>query len=263
MLYRLLLLLLPVKMKLTLLLLLCSSALLVHGHEPHELGPDHERHLHESQIPPPSSQPSKEEIQEILKEVFKKIDTSADGEANTEELRVWLDQIHNSLITENIEQQWAYYNPQMEEVHSWESYDPEKRESIAWEHYVNGTYPEDVIQYVKDHPDVQIKDIPEGEDPNFKNYVVMLRRALKRWKAADADQDNVLLKEEFQYFVHPEEGEKTKHILVEEALEDMDADGNGEVTLGEYIQHMSDVGSEEEKQDPNFLSVSQLVIDWW
>src|SRR5699024_3709003 len=95
------------------LLLLCSLvAVLTLGHEPHELGPDHDRHLHESQIPPPNQQPSKADIEEMLKEIFAKIDKDNDGQVDGEELKEWLETIHHRLIDENISQQWSYYNPQ-------------------------------------------------------------------------------------------------------------------------------------------------------
>src|SRR5690606_18967140 len=106
------------------------------------------------------------------------------GQVNGEELKQWLETIHHRLIDENISQQWSYYIPQIEEVHSWESYDPEKREALTWEQYLNGTYPEEVIKFVQENEHVHPNDIKpdQSEDPNFKNYVIMLRRATKRWK---------------------------------------------------------------------------------
>lgn len=234
-------------------IVLCLIFLVVSAHDDH--APDADRHFHENQIPPPNQQPSKEDIQEILKEVFAKIDTDSDGLITTDELKVWLDKIHKSLIDENLSQQWSYYNPEIQEVHSWEKYDPETKETISWELYINSTYPEEVIKAAGGEK-------IESDDPNFHSYLIMFKRAEKRWKAADENNDNVLVKEEFKNFIHPEESEQTKHILVEEAMDDMDADKNGEVSFEEYIKHMTEVSAEEEKQNPEFLQVIFFYFDF-
>ncbi|XP_017478679.1 PREDICTED: calumenin-A-like [Rhagoletis zephyria] len=187
----------------------------------------------------------------MLKEVFTLIDKDGDKQLSGDELKAWLEKVHLSLIEENVNQQWNFYQPEVQEVHSWESYDPEKRETISWEHYVKSTYPDDVLQAVNSTEEVK------SEDPNFKSYLQMYKRAVKRWKAADKNGDNFLVKEEFTNFIHPEESDETKHILVEEAMEDMDSDGNKEVSLSEYVKHMSDVSQEEEKEDANFWQNQQ------
>ena len=38
-------------------------------------------------------------------------------------------------------------------------------------------------------------------------------------------------------------------------MEDMDRDQNGEITLEEYMDHINDMSSDEEKSDPNFAQV--------
>lgn len=217
-----------------------------------------DQHLHESQIPPPSQQPSQEDIKKILTNLFTKIDKNNDDTIEQDELKQWLDKLHADLINENVEQQWQYYQPPIQEVHSWESYDPEKREALPWDHYLNLTYAEEVIKAYRDN--VKIDDY-KSEDPNFKSYFTMLLRAETRWKAADKNNDTVLVKEEFKYFLHPEESESTKHLLVEEAMDDMDEDKNKEITLEEYIKHMKVVTPEEDKKDPAFLSTHQSQFE--
>lgn len=224
---------------------------LVTAHDDHNYGPESDHHFHESQIPPPAQQPSKEDIGKMLKEVVTLIDKNADSLINVDELKVWLDKMHEDMVNENLNQQWVYYNPEVQEVHSWDKYNPEQKETISWEHYVNLTYTDDVIKAATDS-----EFNVESDDPDFKSYLIMFKRAEKRWKAADANNDNVLVKDEFKNFIHPEESESTKHIYVDEAMEDMDTDKNGEISLAEYVHHMSEVSSDEEKQDPNFNAVS-------
>ena len=214
-----------------------------------------DHHLHESQIPPPYQQPNQDDINKMLIKVFEMIDNNNDKQVDSDELKQWLDKIHNNLINDNVEQQWLYYSPPLQEVHSWESYDPEKKEALSWDHYLNSTYTDDVVKAYQTDANI---DEYKSDDPNFKTYFIMLKRAERRWKFADKNNDTVLIKEEFKFFLHPEESEHTKHLLVEEAMEDMDINGNKEITLEEYMKHMNEVSPEQDKQDPNFESVSQL-----
>jgi len=172
------------------------------------------------------------------------IDKDGDGFASVIELKNWIEVVHNKLIEDNIEQQWSYYQPEIQEVHSWEGYNPEKKEVLHWEQYVNMTYPDDIHE-------------EDSSDPNFKNMKVMYKRAERRWKLADRNSDSVLVKEEYKDFVHPEESDRTKEILVDEAMEDMDKDSNIEITLEEYMNHINEMSSEEERSDPNFEQVQQ------
>lgn len=79
-----------------------------------------------------------------------------------------------------------------------------------------------------------------------------LRRDERRWKAADIDGDNMLNKNEFIMFLHPEEFERMHSVVVEETLEDIDRDGDGLVSESEYI---SDMYAPEDGQ-------SQSVPEW-
>ncbi|XP_054168188.1 calumenin-like [Oppia nitens] len=204
-----------------------------------------DNHLHADQIPAPDSQPSYEEIKKKLSQLFdQEIDKDSDGLATVTELKKWIEVVHHKLIEDNIEQQWAYYKPEVQEVHSWEGYNPEQKEVLHWEHYVNMTYPDNIAE-------------EDNSDPNFKNYKNMFKRAERRWKYADRNSDSVLVKDEYKDFIHPEESDRTKEILVDEAMEEMDNDNNGEVTLEEYMNHINEMSPEEEKTNPEFAQVQQ------
>jgi len=204
-----------------------------------------DHHLHQNQIPPPDAQPSHEDILNILSEIFtSELDKDKDNLVTGTELKNWIEIVHNKLINDNVEQQWSYYQPEVQEVHSWEGYNPENKEVLLWEQYVNMTYPDDIHE-------------SESSDPNFKNMKVMYKRAERRWKHADKNGDLVLVKEEYKDFVHPEESDRTKEILVDEAMEDMDKDENSEISLEEYMNHIIEMSTEEERSDPNFSQVQQ------
>ena len=71
------------------------------------------------------------------------------------------------------------------------------------------------------------------------NYKDMKRRDRRRWEAADLDKDDRLTKDELTSFLHPEEVEHMKSIMVEETMEDIDKDKDGKISLDEYIGESS------------------------
>lgn len=55
---------------------------------------------------------------------------------------------------------------------------------------------------------------PNEEDSSTFSYKDMIERDERRWKAADKDNDGFLSKEEFADFLHPEEAEHMRDIVV-------------------------------------------------
>ena len=66
----------------------------------------------------------------------------------------------------------------------------------------------------------------------------MEERDHRRWKLADLDNDGELNREEFKAFLHPEDQDHMKDIVVTETLEDIDKDGDGAINVDEYIGDM-------------------------
>ncbi len=58
------------------------------------------------------------------------------------------------------------------------------------------------------------EDEDNGEDDAY-NYKDMINRDERRWKTADQNNDGKLDKEEFANFLHPEEADHMKLIVVE------------------------------------------------
>jgi len=63
----------------------------------------------------------------------------------------------------------------------------------------------------------------------------MLTRDERRFKKADADSNERLSTQEFAAFLHPENHETMKNLVIEETLEDIDKDKDGAISLEEYI----------------------------
>lgn len=83
------------------------------------------------------------------------------------------------------------------------------------------------------------------------SYKNMLKRDKRRWQVADRDQDGALTKEEFSNFLHPEESDHMRDIVVIETMEDIDKDKDGKVSLQEYIGDM--YKSEEGDEEPDWV----------
>lgn len=74
-----------------------------------------------------------------------------------------------------------------------------------------------------------------NEEFDGYSYKAMLDRDKRRWNAADADEDGALTRKEFAAFLHPEESDHMKNIVILETLEDIDKNKDGKVSLEEYI----------------------------
>lgn len=178
---------------------------------------DSDHHLHHNQIPPPEFQPEEDAVKQAMADLFQvKVDKNHDSRVSSEELAEWLESVHQKLIEDSVERQWGYYKPSIQEVHSWEGYAPEMKQVLNWEHFKSVAYPEEYLR-------------EDESNPHYQSMSLLYKRSEKRWKLADANSDTVLTKDEFKDFIHPEESEKTRDILVDEAQEDMDADSDGSV----------------------------------
>lgn len=221
-------------------------------------------------------------IKKLLKEVaIKKADQDKDGLVSYEELKKYLEYLSGKNLEFSIEEQWLKYSPQIHEVFSWEGYEPEKKEVLTWDQYFNMTYPElmgidigipihreqdtEGILHSEEAPQEKatenIKEItttPKSdlseEELEFERLKKMAFRADVRWKLADENGDTLLTKGEFKYLLHPDMGhEGLQELFVQEATEDMDTDRDGKIDMSEYLRHVEDMASPEEKKDENWL----------
>ncbi|XP_026643593.1 reticulocalbin-1 isoform X2 [Microtus ochrogaster] len=154
---------------------------------------------------------SPEESKERLGKIVDRIDSDGDGLVTTEELKVWIKRVQKRYIYDNV-------------AKVWKDYDRDKDEKISWEEYKQATY-----GYYLGNP-AEFQD--SSDHLTFKK---MLPRDERRFKASDLDGDLTATREEFTAFLHPEEFEHMKEIVVLETLEDIDKNGDGFVDQDEYI----------------------------
>lgn len=90
----------------------------------------------------------------------------------------------------------------------------------------------------------------------------MLPRDERRFKAADLDGALTATREEFTAFLHPEEFEHMKEIVVLKTLEDIDKNRDGFVDQDEYIADM--FSHEENDPEPDWgLSEREQFNKFW
>ncbi|XP_003977917.2 reticulocalbin-1 [Takifugu rubripes] len=157
---------------------------------------------------------SPEESKDRLSKIVDRIDGDGNSYITTDELKAWIKRVQKRYVYENVAKVWA-------------DYDLNKDNKISWEEYKQATY-----GYYLSNPE----EFDETTDQfSFKK---MLPRDERRFKRADLDGDSAANREEFTSFLHPEEFEHMKDIVVLETLEDIDKNSDGHVDEDEYIADM-------------------------
>jgi len=174
---------------------------------------------------------SPEESQRRLAIIVDKIDSNSDGYVSVEELRNWIKFTQNRYVNEDVEKQWSIHKP-------------ESKETINWSEYREGVYG------FLDEEDAH------DEEHGF-SYKKMEERDHRRWKLADLDNDGELNREEFKAFLHPEDQDHMKDIVVTETLEDIDKDGDGSINVDEYIGDMYRDDESEGAEEPEWVSTER------
>uniref|UniRef100_A0A8C5WGX5 Reticulocalbin 3 n=1 Tax=Leptobrachium leishanense TaxID=445787 RepID=A0A8C5WGX5_9ANUR len=171
-----------------------------------------------------------EESKERLGKIVDKIDRNNDGFVTHEELKDWITHSQNRYIYENVNKHYG-------------DYDQDKDDKISWKEYKNATYgysPGEVEFY-----DVHDKD----------TYRKMMKRDERRFQHANKDGDMIATREEFTAFLHPEEFDYMKDVVITETIEDMDKNGDGLVDVDEYIGDM--YNSEVDEPEPDWVKTER------
>ncbi|XP_065130147.2 reticulocalbin-3 isoform X2 [Paramisgurnus dabryanus] len=189
-----------------------QSDLSDHAHDDsHGFQYDHEAFLGKEEAKT-FDQLSPEESKERLGKIVDRIDTDKDGFVSHAELHHWIKHRQRRYIEENVNKHWK-------------DYDQNKDGKIAWAEYKNTTY--------GFYMDEEFDDIDDK-----MSYKSMLTRDERRFKNADRDGDGVATREEFTAFLHPEEFDYMKDVVIQETIEDIDKNGDKKINLQEYIGDM-------------------------
>ncbi|XP_033751878.1 calumenin-like isoform X1 [Pecten maximus] len=174
---------------------------------------------------------SPEESKERLAIIVDKIDVNKDGKVTETELKEWIQFIQRRYIVTDTERMWKEHDLEEDKLH--------------WKSYMKRTY--------------GYEDSPDSVDSPTFSYKDTIDRDHRRWEAADTDKDMKLSKDEFVHFLHPEDSDHMRDVVVQETIEDIDKDKDGYISLDEYI---SDVYDEDDEDDEHDEAPHEGEPDW-
>uniref|UniRef100_A0AC35U519 EF hand n=1 Tax=Rhabditophanes sp. KR3021 TaxID=114890 RepID=A0AC35U519_9BILA len=140
-----------------------------------------------------------------------KMDTNNDGFVEEAELRDHINFMQKRYVNNDVERTWKNYK--QEKV---------AEGKLSWADY---------RELVYGHP------TGEGQELSDE-YKKMIGRDERRWKVADYNSDDKLDRTEYGCFMHPEDCESMRDIVVTETIEDIDKNKDGVIEISEYIGDM-------------------------
>lgn len=156
---------------------------------------------------------SVDEAKEKLGHLINKMDKDKDSLVTEEELTMWIHYVQTKYIYDDTDRQY-------------EENDENKDGQITWDEYKQHTY-----------GFLSAEELNQEEEDGF-SYQQMLYRDERRFKQADKDGKGFLTKEDLTAFLHPEEYDHMKDMVILETIEDIDKDKDGKISLQEYIGDM-------------------------
>ncbi|KAJ8402561.1 hypothetical protein AAFF_G00366440 [Aldrovandia affinis] len=170
-----------------------------------------------------------EESRDRLGKIVDRIDTDGNGLVSHMELHHWIKHRQRRYIEEDVDKQWK-------------EYDLNNDRQVTWEEYKNKTY-----GYFLDE---KFDDVDEKA-----SYKSMLARDERRFKVADRNADGIATQEELTAFLHPEVYDHMKDVVVTETIEDIDQNGDGLISLEEYIGDM--FNPEDGESEPEWVTTEK------
>ncbi|XP_003463622.1 reticulocalbin-2 [Cavia porcellus] len=153
-----------------------------------------------------------EEQQKRLRSIIKKIDSDSDAFLTESELSQWIQNSFKYYAMQEAKQQFI-------------EYDKNSDGTVTWDEYNIQMY-DRVIDFDENTA------LDDAEEESFRQLHL---KDKKRFEKANQDADSGLNLEEFIAFEHPEEVDYMMEFVIQEALEEHDKDGDGFVSLEEFL----------------------------
>ncbi|KAG8434263.1 hypothetical protein GDO86_012586 [Hymenochirus boettgeri] len=178
------------------------------------------------------SELSPEEQLKRLQSIIRRIDLDSDGFLSEEELSSWIQKSFKHYILEDTKEHFAELDKDDDGIVTWEEYNMHMYDRVI-------DYDENTV-------------LQDEEEESFRQIHL---RDKRRFNHADRDTVPGLDLLEFTDFEHPEETAHMSDFVIEGALEEHDRDGDGFVSLEEYLgDYTQDPGATE---DPHWLIVEK------
>eukprot|EP00071_Canis_lupus_P054497 XP_544790.2 reticulocalbin-2 isoform X1 [Canis lupus familiaris] len=155
---------------------------------------------------------SPEEQHKRLKSIIQKIDLDSDGFLTESELSSWIQMSFKHYAMQEAKQQFV-------------EYDKNNDGSVSWDEYNIQMY-DRVIDFDENTA------LDDAEEESFRQLHL---KDKKRFEKANQDSSPGLNLEEFIAFEHPEEVDYMTEFVIQEALEEHDKNGDGFVSLEEFL----------------------------
>uniref|UniRef100_A0A0V0J7F3 Reticulocalbin-3 n=1 Tax=Schistocephalus solidus TaxID=70667 RepID=A0A0V0J7F3_SCHSO len=179
--------------------------------ELHNLQYDHEAFLGK-ELAAEFDKLTETEAKERLVQLFQKINQDGDQTLSEAELKRWIAFVAKTAVRVDAQRHWKNLNQN-------------KNEPLAWRDYLERTY--------------GMEDEVTSDPERKETYIKMKRDDERRWNAADMDFDNKLSLDEFAAFLHPQDYPRMRNVVIEETLQSVDNDGDGYISLDEYLTDLS------------------------
>ncbi|XP_004056623.2 reticulocalbin-2 [Gorilla gorilla gorilla] len=153
-----------------------------------------------------------EEQQKRLQAIIKKIDLDSDGFLTESELSSWIQMSFKHYAMQEAKQQFV-------------EYDKNSDDTVTWDEYNIQMY-DRVIDFDENTA------LDDAEEESFRKLHL---KDKKRFEKANQDSGPGLSLEEFIAFEHPEEVDYMTEFVIQEALEEHDKNGDGFVSLEEFL----------------------------
>uniref|UniRef100_A0A5S6QN25 Reticulocalbin-3 n=1 Tax=Trichuris muris TaxID=70415 RepID=A0A5S6QN25_TRIMR len=199
----------------------------------HSAKHDHDEPFVGEELSREMGQLTPEQTKEKLEILVKAIDKNGDGFTDEEELKAHIKHMQQRYLSNDI-------------TRSWNSFDEKSLTDgkLSWDAYKESLYGK-----------------PSNDDELTTEYRDMVLRDNSRWKKADTDGDDLLNRDEYGCFLHPESCEHMKDVVVEETLKDMDRNGDSMIDLEEYISDMyRPEDYPDQKKEPEWVEAERKMF---
>ncbi|KAG7247782.1 hypothetical protein CRUP_006089 [Coryphaenoides rupestris] len=152
---------------------------------------------------------------EKIIEIVQKIDQNSDKLLSTEELAMWIQHVYRKYALEDAAERFP-------------EFDQDGDGAVSWAEY-NAVSHQGLVDFDTDHAAADLND-PEQESIRYLHL-----KEKRRFDVADIDDTAGLNLTEFLAFTHPSEVDHMADFTIEDVLREFDRDGDGLISLTEFI----------------------------